>query len=232
MPSTRHAGFFDREAIRSVRRIYAINNSHIEKSIYLNEKHVLHCGIMNKKTYYGCLAGILVAMIVALGFGMTLGNPALLVIIVISAVGAIWLCHSRVTDVMTDDLNSSISGKAALHALEVTIIVAAIGFAVGMGFYFNSGWGVGMHQFDDGSLKISYSEFYPHGNQLYRDSVIISNPAYPDIEEITALEKMTGDAHRVREMPFGFAAGMGFIVMLLVTMFAAFSYYYKGKYEG
>ena len=119
---------------------------------------MLHCEIMKKKTYYACLALILVALVVGLGFGVTMGNLLIPVIVIACAVGAIWVCHRRVTDVMTDVLESAISGKAALKALEVTVIIAAIGFAVGVGFFFSGGWGNGMHGFNNGSVLVHVSQ--------------------------------------------------------------------------
>jgi len=68
---------------------------------------------MKKRTYYGCLSIILVITVLALGFGLTTGNLFIPVITIACAVGAIYLCHRRVTDIMTDDLSSVISGKAA-----------------------------------------------------------------------------------------------------------------------
>ena len=192
---------------------------------------MLHCGIMKKQIYYVCLAAILFAMVLVLGIGMTTGNLVVPVIIIAGAAGAIWLCHRRVTDVMTDDLSVTISGRAALSALEVTVIIAAIIFAVSMGFYFNCGWGNGMHGFNNGSVLIGVSEFYPQGHMIYDASYFIADPAYLTLDDVVALDEMSARARNVREFPFAFGTAMGVAVVLLVGLYAAFSYYYIKKYE-
>ena len=193
---------------------------------------MLHCEIMNKKTYYLCLAVILVAMVVGLGFGITLGNLVIPVIVVACAVGAIWLCHTRVTEVMTDDLDSTISGKAALRALEVTVIIAAIGFAVGMGFFFSGGWGNGTHGFPNGSLRVHVSQISAEHQMIYDESYLIADPSNLTMDDIIALDRMSANAHRVRDFPLAFGVGLGSVVVLLVGFYAAFSYYYTKRYEG
>ncbi|WP_321505099.1 DUF2178 domain-containing protein [uncultured Methanoregula sp.] len=186
---------------------------------------------MKKQTYYVCLAILLAAMVFSLGFGMTTGNLFIMVTIIACAVGAIWLCHRRVTDVMTDDLESAISGKAALKALEVTVIVAAIGFAAAMGFYFNGGLGNGMHGFGNGSILVGSSQFYPHGQMIYNENYLIADPANLTIDDVVALDRMSADSHRVREFPLAFGVALGAGVIFLVGLYAAFSYYYTKKYE-
>ena len=205
--------------------------SQYEKYIYLNEQYRLHCEIMKKQTYYGCLAIILVAMVAGLGFGITTGNLFIPVIIIAGAVGVLYLCHRRVTDVMTDDLASVISGKAALNALEITVIIAAIGFAVGMGFYFSGGWGNGMHGYNNGSVMVGVSQFFPHGQIIYDESYFIANPANLTIDDVVALDRMSANAHRVRDFPLAFGVALGSVVVFLVGLYAAFSYYYTKKYE-
>jgi uncharacterized membrane protein len=192
---------------------------------------MLHCEIMKKKTYYSCLAVILVALVVGLGFGIGTGNLVIPVIIVACAVGAIWLCHSRVTDVMTDDLESAISGKAALRALEVTVIIAAIGFAVGMGFFFSGGWGNGMHGFSNGSVQVHVSQMSPDHQMIYSETCLIADPANLTMNDVLALDRMSEHSHRVRDFPLAFGVGLGSVVVLLVGFYAAFSYYYTRKYE-
>lgn len=192
---------------------------------------MLHCEIMNKKTYYGCLAVILVAMVVGLGFGITLGNLVIPVVVVAGAVGAIWLCHSRVTEVMTDDLDTTISGKAALRALEGAVIIAAIGFAVGMGFFFSGGWGNGMHGFGNGSVLVSANQISAGHQMIYDEKYLIADPANLTMNDIVALDRMSANAHRVRDFPLAFGVGLGSVVVLLVGLYTAFSYYYTKRYE-
>lgn len=192
---------------------------------------MLHCEIMKKQTYYTCLAIILVALVVGLGFGVTTGNLLIPVIVIACAVGAIWICHRRVTDVMTDDLESAISGKAALKALEVTVIIAAIGFAVGVGFFFSGGWGNGTHGFNNGSVLVHVSQISSQDQIIYDDSYLIADPANLSLDDVVALDTMSANAHRIRDFPLAFGVAMGTIVVFLVGLFAAFSYYYTRKYE-
>ena len=177
------------------------------------------------------LALILVAMIVGLGFGITLGNLAVPVIVVACAVGAIWICHTRVTEVMTDDMDSDISGKAALRALEVTVIIAAVGFAVGMGFFFSGGWGNGMHGFGNGSVLVSANQISSGHQMIYDETYLIADPANLTMDDVLALDTMSLHSHRIRDFPLAFGVGLGCIVVLLVGLYAAFSYYYTKKYE-
>jgi len=192
---------------------------------------MLHCEIMKKRTYYGCLAIILVAMIVGLGFGFTLGNLVIPVIVVACAVGAIWLCHTKVTDVMTDDLESAISGRAALKALEVTVVIAAIVFAITTGFYFNGSRGIGMHGFENGSMLVHANQVYSSGQIAYDKTYFIADPANLSFDDVLSLNLMFTESNHVREFPLAFGVGLGSIVVLLVGLYAAFSYYYTKRYE-
>jgi uncharacterized membrane protein len=192
---------------------------------------MLHCETMKKQTYYGCLAIILAGMVLFLGLGMTTGNLFVPVIIIACAVGAIWFCHRRVTEVMTDDLSVTISGKAALKALEVTVIIAAIIFAITTGFYFNGSRGIGTHGFDNGSLRVHANQVYSGGQVVYDGSYFIADPANLSMDDILALNQMFTDSSRVREFPFAFGAALGAMVIFLVGLYAAFSYYYTKNYE-
>ena len=186
---------------------------------------------MKKQTYYLCLVLLLGAMVLALGLGMTTGNPVIPVIVVACTAGAIWLCHSRVTDVMTDDLEGIISGKAAVKALEVTVIVAAIVFAIATGFYFSGSRGIGMHGFDNGSVLIHANQISYGGQMVYDKSYLIADPANLGMDDVLSLNQMFTDSNRVREFPLAFGVALGSVVVLLVGLYAAFSYYYTKKYE-
>lgn len=186
---------------------------------------------MNKKSYYICLAVILVAMILGLGFGFTMGNLAIPALVVACAVGAIWLCHRRVTDVMTDDLESAISGRAALRALEVTVIIAAIMFAIATGCYFNGSRGIGMHGYDNGSVRIHADQVFSGGQVVYDKSYLIAEPANLSMDDVLSLNQMFTESNRVREFPLAVGIALGSVVVLLVGTYAAFSYYYTRKYE-
>lgn len=186
---------------------------------------------MRKETYYRYLTAIIVAMVLALGIGLPSGNPLVPVIIIAYAVGAIWVCHHRVTDVMTDDLDSAISGRAALMAFEVTILLAAIGFSIAIGFYFTGSQGIGMHSFDNGSVRIHAAQPYPGGQMIYDNYYLIADPANLSMDDVLALNQMFTDSQRVRDLPFAFGIAPGSIVILLVGLYGAFSFYYIRKYE-
>jgi uncharacterized membrane protein len=192
---------------------------------------MLHCEIMRTRTYYTCLAGILIALMGGLGFGIATGNLFFPVIVVAGAVGAIWLCHRRVTDVMTDDLAVTISGRAALKALEVTVIIAAIVFAITTGFYFNGSRGIGMHGFENGSVLVHANQVYSGGQIAYDKFYFIADPANLSMEDVLSLNQMFTESNHVREFPLAFGLALGTVVVFLVGLYAAFSYYYTRKYE-
>ena len=108
---------------------------------------MLHCGTMKKGTYYLLIAGVIAAMVFVVGFGIALGNPVIPGILIIAGVGVIYLCRKKVTDVMDDDLSDTIYGKAAVNALLLTIIIAAIVFAVTTAFSLGAGYGGGFHSY-------------------------------------------------------------------------------------
>ncbi|OPY37447.1 MAG: hypothetical protein A4E35_01363 [Methanoregula sp. PtaU1.Bin051] len=186
---------------------------------------------MKKQTYYRYLAAIIVAMLLALGIGLPSGNIFVPTVIIACAVWAIWFCHSRVTDVMTDDLDSAISSKAALRALEVTVLLAAIGFSIAIGFYFAGSQGIGMHYYDNGSVRIHATQVYPSEHMIYEKNYLIADPTNLTMDDILALNQMFTGSQRVRDFPFTFGIALGSIVILLVGLYAAFSYYYTRKYE-
>jgi uncharacterized membrane protein len=192
---------------------------------------MLHCEIMRKRTYYGCLAGILIAMMAGLGFGIATGNLFAPIIVVAGAVVAIWLCHRRVTDVMTDDLAVTISGRAALKALEVTVIIAAIVFAITTGCYFNGSRGIGMHGFENESVLVHANQVYSGGQVVYDKSYFIADPANLSMDDVLSLNQMFTESNHVREFPLAFGVALGSVVVFLVGLYATFSYYYTRKYE-
>ena len=192
---------------------------------------MLHCESMKKKTYYGCLAIILIAMMAGLGFGIATGNLFFPVIVVAGAVGAIWLCHRRVTAVMTADLAVTISGRSALKALEITVIIAAIVFAITTGFYFSGSRGIGMHGFENGSVLVHASQVYSGGQIAYDKSSFIADPANLSMADILSLNLMFTESNHVREFPLAFGLALGSVVVFLVGLYAAFSFYYTKKYE-
>ncbi len=186
---------------------------------------------LTRKTYLLFLPVICIALIPALGIGLTSGNPVFMGIIILLTVLLVWLFHHQVGEVMQDDLSDCINGKAAVRTLEIMIIIAAILFAGSMTYYFNSGWGSGMSSGDDGSVSFSYASYFPHGTLIYRDQVEISNIGNMTGEDLYALERLFGDGYRFRDAPFVFGLAFGCVVVLLAGFYLAFSYYYDKRFE-
>jgi len=188
---------------------------------------------MKKSTYFICLAAVIAAMIFALGYGLVSGNPVVAAAVTVLGLVIVWSCHRRVTEVMDDDLSQTISGRAALAALEITIIVAAILFAGAMTFTFNGGYGGGFHTYDNGSVRVSFMQFdtMTAGRSISEDSYLITDPAHMTVGDFWGIDRIFAKGHEVKDFPFAFGIAMGFIVVLLVGLYAAFSMYYIRKYE-
>jgi len=186
---------------------------------------------MRKNTYYVLLALIIAAMVFAIGFAMTSGNPVAAAIIILAGIGIIWYANRNVTDVMGDDLSDAIYGKAALNALTGTIIIAAIIFAVTMTFSFNSGYGGGFHTFQNGSISVGFTHFGTTPDQvLYQEDYLIADPTHLSGEDFWGLDFLFSNGHRVREFPLVFGIGMGFTVLLLTLLYAVCILYYNRKF--
>lgn len=193
---------------------------------------MLHCGTMKKNTFYILLACILAFVILAVGLAMTTGNPLVPALVIIGGIATTWLAKRQVTEVMSDDLSETIYGRAALKALVFTIIIAAILYAGAMTYYFNSGYGGGFHTNRDGSVNVSFAFDSPvPGQQDVWDHYTIANPADMTGDDFWGLDRVFGGGHKAREFPYAFGMGMGFAVLLLTGLYAAFSYYYTRKYE-
>lgn len=187
---------------------------------------------MRKNTYYALLAGVIAIMVLAVGYAMTTGNPLIPAILIMAGIGIVYICKQKVVDVMQDDLSDTIYGKAASSALLVTIVIAAIIFAGTMTFYFNSGYGGGFHTFANGSVSVSFihDPTLP-GQPMYHDTYLIADPANPTGTDFWGLDMLFKSGHQAAEFPYVFGIGMGFTVILLAVLYAAFSYYYTRKYE-
>ena len=194
---------------------------------------MLHCWVMKKRMYYACLAAVVIAMTFGLAFGLVSGNPAVPAVIMIAGLAVVYACHRRVTDVMDDDLSETISGKAALGAMEITIVVAAIVFAGAMTFVFNGGYGGGFHTYENGSVRVSFSQFdtVTLGQFVYRDTYLIADPSDMTADDFWGLDRIFSKGHQVKDFPFAFGAAMGVVVVLLVGLYGALSLYYIRKYE-
>jgi len=51
------------------------------------------------------------------------------------------------------------------------------------------------------------------------------------MDDIIALDRMSARSHEVRDFPLAFGVALGSVVVFLVGLYAAFSYYYTKKYE-
>jgi uncharacterized membrane protein len=186
---------------------------------------------MRKGTYYLLLAGIVATLVFVVGFGIAFGNPVIPGILILSGVGIIYLCRRKVTDVMGDDLSDTIYGKAAVNALLLTIIIAAIVFAGAMAFSLSSGYGGGFHSYDNGSVRVSVMQFSTTpGHALYEESYLIANPGELTGQDYLALQDLFQNGNRVREVPLIFGIAMGFTILLLAILYAAFTLYYTRRY--
>ncbi|HOX35155.1 MAG TPA: DUF2178 domain-containing protein [Methanoregulaceae archaeon] len=187
---------------------------------------------MKKQTYFICLGIIIAAIALGLYLGLVSGNPVIPAAITIAGIVIAGICHHHVTEVMDDDLVSTISGKAALAALEITIVIAAVLFAGAMTFVFNGGFGGGFHTYDNGSVRISFTQFdtITHGQFVYRDTYLIADPANMDADDFWGLDRIFSKGHQVKDFPLAFGAAMGVVVVLLVSLYGAFSIYYSRKY--
>jgi len=171
-------------------------------------------------------------MVFAVGLAMTTGNPLIPAIVIIAGIGIVYLGKQRVAEIMQDDLSDTIYGKAALSALLVTIVLATIIFAGAMTFYFNSGYGGSLHTFSNGSVSVSFMhDATIPGQAIYHDTYLIADPANPTGTDFWGLDMLFRNGHQALEFPCIFGIGMGFTVVLLACLYAAFSYYYTKKYE-
>ncbi|WP_048151810.1 DUF2178 domain-containing protein [Methanolacinia paynteri] len=185
---------------------------------------------MRKKEYHLCMLGIIAGTLVAVYFGIISGNLLVPGVIIIAGIVLVWLCQRKVTDVITDDLSDMIHGKAALKTLEFMIVVLVIFFIATTTFYWSGGWGFGMHTYDNGSVRITFLQFYPGGYPIYEDNYyFVSTPALT-VQDINGLEDFFVKGHNVRNYPYVIGAALGFVAVLLVLIFTVFSLYYSRKY--
>lgn len=187
---------------------------------------------MKKRTYLICIALILAGLIIAIGVGLTSANMIIPVVAVVGGIAIIALCHRRLTEVTEDELSERISGKAALGALEITILAAAVGFAILMIFTFNGGYGSGLHTYDNGSVRIHYGVFStpPDPEYIYSSSYFIDDPTKMTGDDIDAIDQMFANGHRIRDYSLAFGSALGIIALVLAALYGLFFQYYNRKY--
>ena len=187
---------------------------------------------MKKRTYLICVALTAAVIILALGVGLTSANMLIPIVAVIGGIGILALCQRSMTEVTEDELSSVIHGKAALTALEITIICAAVGFAVLMVFSFNGGTGSGLNIHDNGSIRVSYGVLSapPNPEFLYYSSYLISDPAHLTGDDLLALDDMFAKGHLIRDSTRAFGAALGVVAVLLAVLYGVFLGYYNRKY--
>ncbi len=187
---------------------------------------------MKQRTYLICVALVAAGLVLALGFGLTTANMIVPAVAVVAGIGILAFCRSRVAEVTEDELSTILHGKAALSALEITILVAAIGFAVLMTFSFTGGTGSTLHTYDNGSIRVSYavlsapSEWKP----LYENSYLIPDPANLTGDDLLALDDLFAKGHRIRDTTRAFGAALGAVTVLLTALYGAFLWYYNRRY--
>jgi uncharacterized membrane protein len=192
---------------------------------------MLHCETMRERTFYAAVGCVIAAEILLVGLAMTSGNPLIPALVILAGIAVVWFAKQRVTDVMSDDLSDTIYGKAALNALIVTIIIAAILYAMTMTWYFNSGYGGSFQPLANGSISISFAVQGPFDQGFSWGHYLIPAPADQTGTEFWGLDMLFKNGHWVRDFPLAFGMGMGFTVLLLGGLYAVFSYYYTRKYE-
>lgn len=187
---------------------------------------------MKKRTYLLCIALISAGLIVALGVGLASANLIMPIIAIVGGIVIIALCHHRLAEVTEDELSDRISGKAALCALEITIVLAAIGFAVLMVFSFSGGLCSGLHTYDNGSIRIHYGVLTapPDPEFIYDSAYIIDDPANLNGDDLLAIDEMFAKGHRIHDSTLAFGAALGVVAVVLGLLYAAFLSYYNRKY--
>ncbi len=187
---------------------------------------------MKQRTYLICVVLVAISLIFALGFGMTSANMIVPVVAVVAGIGILALCRSRVTEVTEDELSTILHGKAALSALEVTILVAAIGFAVLMTFSFTGGTGSALKTYDNGSIVVVYGVLTapPDPEFIYDSTYLIPDPANLTIDDVVALDTLFANGHRIRDTARAFGAALGVVTVLLTALYGAFLWYYNRRY--
>ncbi|HOI62456.1 MAG: DUF2178 domain-containing protein [Methanoculleus sp.] len=198
---------------------------------------------MKQRTYRICIALVAIALAFALLLGLAFANVIIPVIAVVVGIAILALCRRRVTEVTEDELSTILHGKAALGALEITILVAAIGFAALMSFSSGGGSGWGLATYDNGSTKVYYGvlsispilsvsplDLNYESYSLYEGSYLIPDPANLTFDDVVALDAMFAEGHRIRDTARAFGAALGMVTVLLAVLYGAFLWYYNRKY--
>jgi len=85
---------------------------------------------MDRKTYAICGVIIVMCLGAVTGWTMEVGNPILLIIAFITGISLLYLCKSRVKEVIEDERTCRISERASKKTLEIFMIVTAITSAI------------------------------------------------------------------------------------------------------
>jgi uncharacterized membrane protein len=187
---------------------------------------------VKQRTYLICLILVAAGLIFALLLGLVFANMIIPVVAVVVGIATLALCRRRVTEVMEDELSTILHGKAALGALEITILVAAIGFAVLMVFSFTGGNGSALSRCENGSIVVVYGVLTapPNPEFLYENTYLIPDPANLTIDDVVALDNLFAEGHRIRDTTRAFGAALGAITVLLAGLYGAFLWHYNRKY--
>jgi len=187
---------------------------------------------MKQRTYLICIALVALGLSFALLIGLALANMIVPVVAVVAGIAILALCRRSVTEVTEDELSTILHGKVALSALEVTILVAAIGFAVLMTFSFTGGTGSALHTYDNGSIQVFYGILSapPDPEFIHDSSYLIPDPANLTGDDLLALDEMFAEGHRIRDTTRAFGAALGGVTVLLAGLYGAFLWYYNRKY--
>ncbi|HOI61160.1 MAG TPA: DUF2178 domain-containing protein [Methanoculleus sp.] len=189
---------------------------------------------MKQQTYRICIVLVAVGLFFALGLSLVLTSANMIVpaVAVAVSIAILALCRRNVTEVIEDELSTILHGKAALSAFEVTILIAAIGFAVLMIFSFTGGSGSSLSRCENGSILVVYGVLSapPNPEFLYENTYLIPDPANLTIDDVVALDDLFAEGHRIRDTTRAFGAALGAITVLLTGLYGAFLWHYNRKY--
>ena len=189
---------------------------------------------MKQQTYRICIVLVAVGLFFALGLSLVLTSANMIVpaVVVAVSIAILALCRRSVTEVIEDELSTILHGKAALSAFEVTILIAAIWFAVLMIFSFTGGSGSSFSRCENGSILVVYGVLSapPNPELLYENTYLIPDPANLTIDDVVALDDLFAEGHRIRDTTRAFGAALGAITVLLAGLYSAFLWHYNRKY--
>lgn len=81
---------------------------------------------MDKRTYWICTLIVVIVVVSVIYWAVQAGNPIVAVIVLLWAMGTLYLCRTRVHEVIEDERNIRINERAAMRAIEVFVIIGVL----------------------------------------------------------------------------------------------------------